>query len=78
MAEGTMPHSHQEDIAYIYNICRQSLNLMCDDLSLLPFLLCLSKISYTVYIAEGEEPEPAAGLNPGIVLGLTKEAALPC
>ena len=55
VTDGRRNHATQSPGRYCIYIGRPLLNFLCDDLSLLPFLLCLSKISYTVYIAEGED-----------------------
>jgi hypothetical protein len=69
-------------LAYIYggSITNERAVILVGHLHLLLFSVtaAVSPLSFQdkLYIAEGEEPEPASGLIPKIVPGLTKEAEL--
>lgn len=69
-------------LAYIYggSITNERAVILVGHLHLLLFSVtaAVSPLSFQdkLYLEEGEEPEPAAGLIPKIVPGLTKEAEL--
>jgi len=69
-------------LAYIYggSITNERAVILVGHLHLLLFSVCaaVAPLSFQdkLYIGEGEEAEPAAGLIPKIVPGLTKEAEL--
>ena len=69
-------------LAYIYggSITNERAVIIVGHLHLLLFSVCaaVAPLSFQdkLYLEKGEEPEPAAGLIPKIVPGLTKEAEL--